>query len=631
MYKILISCFHNSILRAAKLYPESTDHAGQVALASHQSFDRKISIRIILALLCTAILALSIVVPAYRDFTLSRQNLQDVQQYRLILDTANYLAAERGPANAVMSEEPSPDSASMLRLAKFRVRSDRALAQLEAAPVARFGLHVHPVPADLLQDVRRQLFVARAKVDHVAAVSRASLKLDEVQNAIESMFEVSDKFRALIAWNASELVHHSTGLEAPVLIGQMLSDLRDHSGRVGSEIIAPLATNQKIPLQNLIDGRVARGRLMELWQLVSRHAPVYSAPALLTSRKEIEQKFFRDGLGLVDEVISEGRSAPAYTLTATEFTNSYVPAMSPIETYLSAFLDTVEKRFTAAQVGALTTLAITLLATTAVLAFLVRIMLSMRDEVFRPLLQAHANILHLAADRQVPLPADAARAGEMRSLFEAIEELRGKLQERTMLMSELKSQAETDGLTALLNRRMLDRFARSSSTQSPADEYLCLILIDIDHFKQVNDTVGHLFGDRVLVQTAELLRAHLRASDLVARFGGEEFAILVPGNDLLGAIQIARKIRFAIQNSTFTTPDDAPFRVTASFGVACGRRGEDGWPELIANADAALYRAKSEGRNRVRFTRNTLPPSLVAQLHPHTFVATVDHKAASCS
>ncbi|PKA44125.1 GGDEF domain-containing protein [Rhizobium sullae] len=571
-----------------------------------RSFDRKLLIRVFLAIICTTILAFSIVAPTYRDFTLSRQNLHDIQQYRLVLDTANFLSAERGPANVVMSEEPSLDSAGMKRLVEFRQRSDAALAQLADVSDVPLGLHNHTVPPDMLQRVRYQLALARSKVDRIAAIPRAALKTAEIQDAIESMFEVSELFRAVIAWNADELVQHDTGLAAPALLGQMLSDLREYGGRAASQIIAPLTTEQRLPPQNVIESRRSQGRLLELWQLINSQNAIYSTPSLIKSRDEIERLFFRGGLDLVDQVIDEGRRKSRYTLTATEFTERFVPTMRPIETYRSEFLDAVVEKFADASTNALFGLAIVVLVTAIVLATLIGIILSVRTHVFRPLMQAHDDVLRLAEDRPIATATRPTQAGEIRDLFQAIEVLQGKLQERASLTRELKVQAETDGLTALLNRRMLDRFAQSSPIGERTNDSMCLILMDIDHFKKVNDTYGHVTGDRVLIQTAELLRSQLRACDLIARFGGEEFAVLVSSNDLSGAVSIARKIRLAMQRETFTTPDGTPFRVTASFGVASGRRGERAWSELIELADTALYRAKSDGRNRVRFARNTL-------------------------
>ena len=107
----------------------------------------------------------------------------------------------------------------------------------------------------------------------------------------------------------------------------------------------------------------------------------------------------------------------------------------------------------------------------------------------------------------------------------------------------------------------------------------------------------------MLVRIAQLLRENLRADDIIARFGGEEFAVLIPGDDLGSAVLAARKIRSALRNEIFTATDGTPLRVTASFGISRGSRGEGAWPRLVQLADMALYRAKTDGRNRIRFER----------------------------
>ncbi|WP_050424703.1 GGDEF domain-containing protein [Bradyrhizobium tropiciagri] len=300
----------------------------------------------------------------------------------------------------------------------------------------------------------------------------------------------------------------------------------------------------------------------------------------------------------------EGRRDARYSLTSTELTERFVPTMRPIEAYRRAFLDAAVDHYAKARDKALAILATVALFATCALGILACLMVSIRKNIFQPLIRVHDEVIRLAEDRPAEPLSLTGKAGEIRSLFRAIEVLQDKLQERASITasitSELQAQADTDGLTALLNRRALDRYARRVAEAEPAVDAACLILLDIDHFKSVNDTYGHPTGDRVLIQTAELLRSHLRASDLVARFGGEEFAILVPGNDLPGTVAIARKIRLAIQAERFTTPDGTPIHVTASFGVARGQRGERTWPELVELADEALYRAKSDGRNRVR-------------------------------
>ncbi len=141
----------------------------------------------------------------------------------------------------------------------------------------------------------------------------------------------------------------------------------------------------------------------------------------------------------------------------------------------------------------------------------------------------------------------------------------------------------------------------------------CVILLDIDHFKSINDRHGHLEGDRVLKESLQLMRPLLGSNDLFARFGGEEFVILIPGSDIGEAVALAERIRRVLEASEIVLSNGAVVNITASFGVAKGNLGQLAWRRLIEAADAALYRAKSDGRNCVRHSQPVYP-SLVPDL-----------------
>lgn len=164
---------------------------------------------------------------------------------------------------------------------------------------------------------------------------------------------------------------------------------------------------------------------------------------------------------------------------------------------------------------------------------------------------------------------------------------------------EIYQLATHDPLTELYNRRqfieMADKeIARAIRHARP----LSLCIVDVDLFKPVNDRYGHISGDEVLRQIASLLRTHARSDDLAARIGGEEFALLLPECDAEAARTFAERLREAVAAAVFT-PGGEPQRITVSIGIADMAPGRDTRPALMATADAALYRAKSEGRNRV--------------------------------
>jgi diguanylate cyclase (GGDEF)-like protein len=162
---------------------------------------------------------------------------------------------------------------------------------------------------------------------------------------------------------------------------------------------------------------------------------------------------------------------------------------------------------------------------------------------------------------------------------------------RAQLLDQLRVAAESDGLTGLANRRTFD--AALSAELARAEGTFAVAIIDLDYFKRVNDTLGHLVGDEVLRRTAATLRTASRASDLVARYGGEEFAMVIPNVARGEAAEVGERIRSAIAGSGGEPP------ITCSIGIAI-------WPEdgssaeaLLGTADQALYRAKQGGRNRV--------------------------------
>jgi diguanylate cyclase (GGDEF)-like protein len=161
------------------------------------------------------------------------------------------------------------------------------------------------------------------------------------------------------------------------------------------------------------------------------------------------------------------------------------------------------------------------------------------------------------------------------------------------------SQAATDSLTGIANRwRFDEELALEWRRAERVGDSLALILLDLDDFKSVNDTYGHPVGDEVLRRIAEILGTNIRQVDLAARYGGEEFAVIVPEADLEGGLQLAERLRSALEAHHIDLPDGKPRAVTASFGVAV--KGDLPRPEeLIAAADEALYESKRAGKNQV--------------------------------
>ena len=205
--------------------------------------------------------------------------------------------------------------------------------------------------------------------------------------------------------------------------------------------------------------------------------------------------------------------------------------------------------------------------------------------------------LDLGAVDYVTKPFDQ---GELRARVRAA--LRTK-----RLQDILEQQSFLDGLTGLWNRTYLDR--RIESELTVARRYgraLTLVMVDIDHFKRLNDTYGHLFGDLVLQGIGDALRAYARRSDIVARYGGEEFALLLTNTTLEAGLFVAERLRSSIEGRNFEVHGEV-VNLTASFGLTCTEdfEGERTPENLIRAADRALYASKDAGRNSVHIHRQT--------------------------
>ena len=155
-----------------------------------------------------------------------------------------------------------------------------------------------------------------------------------------------------------------------------------------------------------------------------------------------------------------------------------------------------------------------------------------------------------------------------------------------------------DGLTDLLNRRAFDEaLDRAASQASRGGQSLSLLMIDLDHFKRLNDTYGHTVGDIALQAAAAEIRLQVRGGDLAARYGGEEFAIILPETDGPAAFRMAERLRKALADRVIKVGDEQ-IKVTASCGVSATDLGYATPEELIHSADEALYASKETGRNR---------------------------------
>jgi diguanylate cyclase (GGDEF)-like protein len=175
--------------------------------------------------------------------------------------------------------------------------------------------------------------------------------------------------------------------------------------------------------------------------------------------------------------------------------------------------------------------------------------------------------------------------------------------ERKSLEDKLRLLATTDSLTSIWNRRYFRSLAKRELDRT--NRYggeLALMMIDLDHFKRINDTYGHAVGDEALKMVAATGRATLRRIDIFARYGGEEFVIALPETPLEQAVQVAERLRQTLAETPITT-ETGHLHITVSIGLATNDPGSADLNTLLQQADEALYQAKDNGRNRVEVFR----------------------------
>lgn len=544
----------------------------------------------LLVTLCTLALSAAVLFFFYERYERSHGNVEDVEYYRVVLNAATALAAERGPANSAMGEQSAGMEKQLQRLADARRLTDVTLQAMISPPD---GEEEHTVPPSLLEALRLRIAHARQNVDVAVARQLPARSYADIQTAIDSMMAASDTMDDNLRWLGRSLIAEDADLATPVLAGLILSELRDYTGRVASHVMAPIIAREQMPLRNQIESRITRGRVLELWRLLEITSAAYpGSEAIAAKRQLFEKRFFGEGLRLVDRAIEEGTGKIAYSKTAGELSRDYVPTLHPVEEVREAFLDAAIKALCEKEQHARYMLAAVAAGTFIVILFMIGMAAAVQVFLFGPLFRASSIVIDLAEGRALQHPPKPWRGAEMRRLFKALEILSGRMGEWAALVSRLQTEVDTDGMTGLMNRAAFDRLVQGKGTLAGN----CLVLIDIDHFKSINDRFGHPAGDNVIRHIGNLLRAELGHMHVAARYGGEEFAILYRG-DLTASTAHCERLRAGIAVMPVHFDETVLPSVTASFGIAAFRGDKP--KDLVSRADAALYRAKNDGRNRV--------------------------------
>ena len=550
----------------------------------------RLLILMLIIILSIIFIALPQIIESKRNYQQSQQTLVDIQNLRVFAELSNKISRERAPANKAMSSDMNNLALNLNALQKYRIEVDQQM-NLTIAMLEKSGFEQLAQRVDV--QLRSDLKSARHQVDrYIHAEQRTTA---EMNAAIFSMFGAWDSCRNIFQQLITNAKKNNTSVNEFASIVLLLADLRDQAGRVASTIIAPLSKHQKIPEENRLSSLLAQRQAKYLWRLMDSMQPEQlKTPQYIELHKNVEVNFLGQGLSAVNLLISESQQNQTYFLTSNQLTEYMVSRFSSVVDLQNYILEShalnARNNTDVAQRKFFLTLFISILS----LGVAIFIMIYTRKNLFEPLIQARNSIVALSSQ------ADSALHDSSESLPEAIESLKAMLIQRDAFEEQLKNMANTDRLTGVSNRTALDAYLKDKEMHPQSFEHLNLIVVDIDNFKTVNDCYGHFFGDEVIIAIASCLKKNVAHSDLIIRFGGDEFLILFEKMPEDWVIQIAQSILADVSALEFDLPStielNEKLKVSVSIGIASGA---ESWQALFMKADESLFKAKADGRNRV--------------------------------
>ncbi len=548
---------------------------------------------IILSLL---FMAVPLIVGSYQDYIKTRQALAEIKSLRAVADIAYKVSKERAPANKMMSSGPHDLVKNQQELKKFRLIVDE---QIDTSILILKQAGYVSLANELQTNFKENLRQARRVVDYYGETpdtARTSVQLD---NAILGMFGAWDSCREILQKLMLQLKSKDSRISNYFTLIIVLTDMRDQAGRMASNIIAPVSFNEEIPSNNRARSLQTQHQARYLWILVDTLQPEQAkTPEYRRLYSRVKTEFIDQGIPIVEKLLEESQKGEPYFLSGTQLTEAIVGKFTTVVDLQSYILDEsvviATQENAIARNGFFLTLFISLISLATALLTLIYA----QRRVFSPLIKARTLILDLShSSDHCKDEVSVTTKGEFFSLFEAIDRLQRMLQQRDAFEFQLKNIANTDPLTGVSNRLALSEYLKIVESYPQKFMQTCLMIIDIDRFKQVNDQYGHIVGDRVIVSIAEQLKQNIRSSDLIVRYGGDEFLILLEQVQFVDARLLAEKIRIAISLEEIDlSGSEEKLHVSVSIGFAIGAAS---WIELLEKADSSLLRAKARGRNTV--------------------------------
>jgi len=373
-------------------------------------------------------------------------------------------------------------------------------------------------------------------------------------------------------------------------------EFRDRIGQSGSVMTAAITKGRGMtPLEYRdFNGNLALADY--LWSKIEVAAAAINDPGLTRQKLIVQQKYYELYRPMLEQTIQQAYSGAVPPGRAKQLQDLSVPAFDSVFLLKDQIKNAISSDIKKQKQRAKISLALASLQFIAAMLVIIYTILYFRNRLFRPLTNLTDALDRIRTGETVPnLAAEISRSDEIGQLAEGVKMLQLSMYEERNLRMLTEIMAITDELTGLYNRHFLEKSIESIITRSDRyNEPVTLAIFDLDHFKEINDTWGHPAGDIVLKQTALTAKKTIRSSDMLIRFGGEEFIVLMPHTETGGGTAVAEKMREAIEKNEHPGIGS----VTASFGIA-ERKKDESFESWYVRADEALYHAKQSGRNNV--------------------------------
>lgn len=590
----------------------STQDPNKISQAGKSSLMKSFITFGISSLLILISLAAFLITVEWQEFSRASAAHQSTVKLKHLLLYAEKLSRERGPTNAILGNADADDSQLRQPLKLARQETDNAYARLCAS------IGCNKTSNKLTSDLgvlAQELEQERKTIDRLASLPLKERGNEQVSAQIERMVGFINTIRPLITTLSNDVITSSSDISLLITEARLAATLREYAGQLGSALTPSLSFKRERTLKEQLKLERLKGHIEELHMRLSAHFAVAALPiAIADAKAKMEEEYFVEATAYLESIEA---STNLQTLPSPDtFYKTYVPLMDSILTLRDTLLAEAEASTIKAKQDALLALSVVSILMLVFLALTIKKLRIIHQQVVVPMMQASHVLRAISAGHYQEISHSNNLPEEIDEVMEGINTLNRQIkvrigleQERDELVKTLTLQSSTDFLTGLKNRRGFYEAANIEYARAQRhDCESCIMIIDIDHFKTVNDTYGHSAGDWALTFIGGILKDNSRIHDISARHGGEEFICMLGNSNLEEGCLFAEKIRTLIQAAMVDIgPDLTPIKLTVSIGITSSQFQHPPLDMMIEQADRALYMAKNLGRNRVqRFDHSAL-------------------------